>query len=116
MDHIEEATIWYEKILWGVVGVYGPDGKHTIALCGVLSYCYEKQGRYDDAMKLCQQLVERIRAVKGNDHPAVAKLQGWIEETQNLLLEAEEDMSGGETAYLSEEGDEGVREGTEEDQ
>jgi tetratricopeptide (TPR) repeat protein len=116
MDHIEEATIWYEKTLWGEVDVYGPDGSYTIASCGALRNCYEMQGRYDDAMELCQQLVERIQAVKGNDDPAIAKLQGWIEGTQNLLLEEEEDMSGEVTDYLSEEGDEGVREGTEEDQ
>jgi tetratricopeptide (TPR) repeat protein len=103
MGHIEEATIWYEKILWGGVGVYGPDSEDTILSCDALRNCYEKQGRYDDAMKLCQQLVERIQAVKGNDHPAITKLQGWIEETQNLLLEEEEDMSGEETDYLSEE-------------
>ena len=109
MDYLEEATILYEKSFWGDLDLYEPDGRNTISSCDYLGWCYEKQGRYDDAMKLYRQLVERIQAVKGNDHPAIAKIQGWMESVQNQLLE-EEDMSGEETNTLSAGGEEDVSE------
>jgi tetratricopeptide (TPR) repeat protein len=116
MERLEEATIWYEKSFWGDLGVYGPDGNDTIRSCYWLGRSYEMQGRYDDAMKLYRQLVERIQAVKGNDHPAIAEVKGWIERVQSRPLEGEEDTSGEETDSLSEKDDEDIREEMEGDQ
>jgi tetratricopeptide (TPR) repeat protein len=106
MGHLEEATKWYEKTFWGDFGVHGPDGKNTVCSCNGLGLCYEKQGRYRDAMKLYRELVERIQAVKGNDHPAIAEVQGWIEGIQKRPLEGEEYMTEEDTATLSEGDDE----------
>jgi tetratricopeptide (TPR) repeat protein len=76
-DNLKEAIIWYEKLVWGFLGVYGPDGE-VIHSCACLGQLYKEQGQYDDAMELYRQFVERIRVVEGNDHPAIAEVQGWI--------------------------------------
>lgn len=91
--HYEEAAIWLEKAFRSDKQVYGAHHNYSMSSCDALGICYEKQERYTDAVALYEQAMQEITATKGSGHPALVKLQGWVEVYRNrLVLERRYDL------------------------
>lgn len=89
MNNFEKAIFWYEKFFWQRLEIYGPGGDKTMNACCWLGDCYQKLGRYDDALRLYQQIAGKIRTANGEESPALAQVRGLIKWIMPKNLEAE---------------------------
>jgi tetratricopeptide (TPR) repeat protein len=78
----EEAATLGEKLFFECVEMYGIAHKFTIWSCGKLGTCYTKLGRYDDAIYLYQQTIERLALIQGSEtdfcNAYTQELNNWI--------------------------------------
>jgi hypothetical protein len=74
---------------------HGPDEHISLAAAGLLAYAYHELGTYDEARRLNQDILTRVRRLLGDDHPNTLKsaadlaidLRGLGEFKQALQLE-----------------------------
>jgi tetratricopeptide (TPR) repeat protein len=85
MDRFGEAITWSEKAFERSRDMYGPEHEWTLRACEDLGECYEKEGRYADALELYQQTVEKLRAGGGIEHPAVADFESYIDNIYEVM-------------------------------
>ncbi|PMD41145.1 TPR-like protein [Hyaloscypha variabilis F] len=86
MNRFEEATGWLEKSFRHRIEIYGPNNDTLRATYLDLSDRYEAQGRFHEALKVCQQMIDKGREVGGDNNEVVAELEAefaWIEEKIN---------------------------------
>jgi tetratricopeptide (TPR) repeat protein len=86
---IEEAACWYQKSFDAKNLCYGDDLLKASILCYQLGSCYEKLGRYDDALKLYRQFMDEIRESSEGSNETIAKLR-----SQMLLVEEQMKQCG----------------------
>jgi hypothetical protein len=89
----EEVTL-REKVFFTGVEMHGIEHRFSKLDCYELGFCYTRQGRYDDAILLFKQTVEKVALsnLGGPDfrHEYIDRLQDWIiwvekkEEARNL--------------------------------
>jgi tetratricopeptide (TPR) repeat protein len=53
--HYEEGAFWLTREFSGILNALGWKGSFTLNACGYLGECYERQGRYVDAIHLYEQ-------------------------------------------------------------
>jgi tetratricopeptide (TPR) repeat protein len=85
MDRFGEAIEWSKKIFERSLDAYGPENEWTLEDCDHLGECYEKEGRYVDALELYQQMVEKLRSSGSIEHPAVARFESYIEDIHEAM-------------------------------
>jgi tetratricopeptide (TPR) repeat protein len=85
IDCNSEALTWYEKVFWICVEEEGLDCRFVISHCRELGRCYESLGRYADALALYQQTINKIRSEMGEEHPAILRIQPWIDWVLGVL-------------------------------
>ncbi len=105
MGRVLEATSLSEKVYQGRLRLLGPELSDTMDACYMLGDCYERQGRYKDALNLYDEQVEKIRSAKGDDHPSIARVQGWTEWLKDGLERQEKDSEDTDYSVESMEGD-----------
>ena len=49
-----------------------------------LSHCYKIQGKFDEAVKACEEAIHGLAAIGGQGHPYMMHLEGLLEELQSL--------------------------------
>jgi tetratricopeptide (TPR) repeat protein len=85
MDRIGEAIAWSENLFGRSLDLYGPEHEWALDACEDLGECYEKEGRYADALELYQQMVEKLRSSGNIGHPAVAYFESSIENIYEVM-------------------------------
>jgi hypothetical protein len=75
-----------EKLFFGDVEKYGIVHKFTIEMCEELGQCYTEPGRYDDAIYLFQQTIERLALIQYSDPDCP---NAYTEELSNWILRLE---------------------------
>ncbi|KAH8596205.1 hypothetical protein B0O99DRAFT_740757 [Bisporella sp. PMI_857] len=96
MNCFEESIVWYEKVFWKRLELFGPDSDQAMNSCCWLGDCYQKLGRYDDALKLYKRIADKIREAKGEENPVLGQAQGLTAWTMRKIL-----MEGKEVAEES---------------
>jgi len=87
---VDEAFTWYEKVLQARLASHGPCNSETVNACGNLGFCYEKQGRYNNALQLYRNMISSIKdtTVDENDerdpNEFIAKVERWIREVEEI--------------------------------
>ncbi|KAN0120412.1 hypothetical protein V8E51_002620 [Hyaloscypha variabilis] len=87
----QDAATWLKKSFQRSRAIFGPDYNLTMGSCDSLGLCYEKQGLYVEARALYQELMDKLRVAKGDDHPRISEVQGWIDEVNRKVDEHEGD-------------------------
>jgi tetratricopeptide (TPR) repeat protein len=85
-----EAMPLYEECLSEFVEYHGISDPLTTYSCDCLGVCYEKLGRFDDALELYQWFFDKLQMVEGDEHPALGRVIGWITDLKVLALNDEE--------------------------
>ena len=82
---VEEAIHWYQKSLEGWLICYGANDALTREACWSLAWCCQDQGRYDDALKLCHQMIDKIRQSGEDPDGANAEFESEILRIQERM-------------------------------
>ena len=89
-----DALPWMEKLLLFSNQTYGIEHKYSRYDCEQLGFCYAELGRYDDAIHLFQDMVEKLALIQGGDcgkrNAYAAELRGWIEEIEEIRADSRE--------------------------
>ncbi|KAN0106744.1 TPR-like protein [Hyaloscypha variabilis] len=89
----EEAAALWEKLFFEQVEFKGIAHNTSIADCECLGHFYTKFGRYDDAIHLFQQTIEKLVLIQGNDpdfcNEYIEELSDWILWVEERRREAE---------------------------
>lgn len=85
LGNFEEATIYSEKILDLRLRTYGVDHQATLRECFRLGDCYEELNRFNDSLRLYQQMIDRIRQRGGNSDHVIADLEFKISRIHQLM-------------------------------
>lgn len=100
----EEAVIWYKKELQKDFNTYGANKRYTQNACFELGSCYEGLGRYDEALKLYQQMIDKIRQVGKDQYGELARfeleissIQEWLEQGISGPSRDDNDCDGSQT-------------------
>jgi pentatricopeptide repeat protein len=120
---VEEAIHWYQKALEGLLTCYGANDILTRDNCWILASCYQDQGRYDDALKLYHQMIDKIRQ-SGEDPDGanaefefeILRIQERMEQNTSYSYSSDEESSEYEPGSDSEEVYEGEQPGVETDE
>jgi tetratricopeptide (TPR) repeat protein len=87
-----DALPWLEKLLLFSNQVYGVEHWYSRYDCERLGFCYAELGRYDDAIHLFQDIVEKLALIQGGDcgkrNAYAAELRGWIEEIEEMRADS----------------------------
>ena len=90
----EEETTLREKIFFDDVEKYGIAHKFTTESCEDVGQCYTELGRYDDAIYLLQQTIEKLTLIQGGEtefrNAYTEELSNWILWVEKRSREAEE--------------------------
>lgn len=86
-EKYQESSIWLGKSFRKSLAIFGPLDDLAIESCDSLGVCYESQGLYREAIALYQELLDNIRATKGDIEQIIAKVQGWIQDIQSFGAE-----------------------------
>jgi len=90
--HEEEATL-REKNFFDDVEKYGIAHKFAIESCEELGQCYTELERYDDAIYLFQQTIEKLALIQGSEtdfrNAYAEELSNWILWVEKMRGEAE---------------------------
>jgi tetratricopeptide (TPR) repeat protein len=86
MDRFGDAIEWSEKLFGRSLDAYGPEHEWTLEACEDLGECYEKEGRYVEALELYQNMAEKLRSSGSIEHPAVARFESYIEDVSEVML------------------------------
>ena len=101
-----EAVIWMEKIFSMGIELYGITHRCSREDCKQLGFCYAKQGRYDDAVKHFQHVIEKLALSEGGDAYSrsayTEELRGWIVVVEEMRGEAEAEESPATFTILGE--------------
>jgi tetratricopeptide (TPR) repeat protein len=119
---VEEAIHWYQKALEGWLICYGANDALAQEACWSLAWCYQDQGRYDDALKLYHQMIDKIRQ-SGEDPDGanaefeveILRIQERMEQSTSQPYSSDEEGSEYESVSNSEELYEGEQPGVEAD-
>jgi tetratricopeptide (TPR) repeat protein len=119
---VEEAIHWYQKALEERLTCYGANDVLTRHTCRSLAWCYQDQGRYDDALKLYHQMIDKIRQ-SGEDpdgayaefESEILRIQERMEQSTSHSYSSDEEGSEYESVSDSEEVYEGEQPGVETD-
>jgi tetratricopeptide (TPR) repeat protein len=80
-----EAASWLEKSFRGALSIGRANSRTTEDTCRRLGSCYEINGRYNDALKLYNQMIDEIRKL-GNDHAgAIPQYESEISRIQDCM-------------------------------
>jgi tetratricopeptide (TPR) repeat protein len=119
---VEEAIPWHQKALEGQLTCYGANDALTQATCWSLGWCYEDQGRYDDALKLYHQMIDKIRqssedldGANAEFESEILRIQERMEQSASHSYFSDEESSEYESVSNSEELYEGEQPGVETD-
>lgn len=83
----EEASHWLEKALDGSISTYGIECPRSLMYCYKLGSCYQKLGKYREALELFQNTEWKIRMVDKNVQPQLLELESKITEAEYFLAE-----------------------------
>jgi tetratricopeptide (TPR) repeat protein len=86
-----EAIPLQEECLRGFVEIYGLSERWTIDTIDQLGLCFERLGRYNDALGLYQESIDQIRNLEGGDHPAVMEISNFITRLHQMPAEFDEE-------------------------
>jgi tetratricopeptide (TPR) repeat protein len=86
-DKYQESSIWLKKSFRQSLVIFGPLNDLAIESCDSLGVCYESQGLYGEAMALYQELLDKLRAAKGDNEQSIAKVEGWIQDIHSFGAE-----------------------------
>lgn len=78
MEKYCESSIWFVKAYETSLAVLGPNHKFTILSCELLGMCYESQGFHMEALVIYRELLDKIRATKGQDDSNMFSIQNRI--------------------------------------
>lgn len=78
--HLQESSKVLKDCMRIRLEDWDPADECTVMVCEALCECYEQQGHYERALKVYGDLIERIRNVKGNDHPVIAEIEEMVQE------------------------------------
>jgi tetratricopeptide (TPR) repeat protein len=92
----QEAATWLKKSFQRSLAIFGPGYGLTMGSCNSLGLCYEKQGLYVVARALYQELIDKLRVAKGDNHPRISEIQGWIDEVNGKFDGLDEGDEGDE--------------------
>lgn len=87
LGEIKEATVWYEKLFAGRREVHGLEYHQTASSCESLGLCYEKQGRWEEAMKLYRGVIKDYNYTESQEPIFPQILQRRIEHIQEQIRE-----------------------------
>jgi tetratricopeptide (TPR) repeat protein len=77
-----DALPWREKLFLSSNRRFGIEHRYSRYDCKKLGFCYAELRRYDDAIHLFQDMVEKLALVQGGDfgerNAYAAELRGWI--------------------------------------
>jgi len=77
-----DALSWMEKMLLLSNQRHGMEHVYSRYCCEQLGFSYAKLGRYDDAIHLFKEMVEKLALIQGGDfgerNAYAAKVRGWI--------------------------------------
>jgi tetratricopeptide (TPR) repeat protein len=86
MGRFEEAAGWLEKSFQSRVKIYEADHRVLVETCRQLSECYEFQFRFDDALRLYQQVISKIRELDREPNETIAELESETQHIQEVCL------------------------------
>jgi tetratricopeptide (TPR) repeat protein len=86
-DQEGAGALWLEKCFQKGLDIFEPKHSLTIYSCDSLGICYERQGRYDDALALYHKLLNNVRDAEGAEDPTISKIQGWIDKVHEFIEE-----------------------------
>jgi tetratricopeptide (TPR) repeat protein len=106
---VEEAIYWYQKALEEQLTCYGANDVLTRGTCRGLAWCYQDQGRYDDALKLYHQMIDKVRQ-SGEDpdganaefESEILRIQERMEQSTSHSYSSDEESSEYESVSNSE--------------
>ena len=89
----QERLVQAEQVLDDAIDNYlqmpnARGGAHPDRLCAMfyLVHCYRLQGRFDEAIDLCQEIITKFETINGRQHPLMAEL----ERTREALRDPED--------------------------
>jgi tetratricopeptide (TPR) repeat protein len=76
-----EAEIWLRKSLEGSLGSFGPEDMTTLYSWDWLVSCLETQGRFDEALQLCERYLRELNHREGitDQHKHIIKVRDWMD-------------------------------------
>jgi tetratricopeptide (TPR) repeat protein len=60
-----EAEMWLRKAFEGLLGFFGPEQRDTLFGCDWLVSCLESQGRFHEALQVCEQYLQQLNPREG---------------------------------------------------
>jgi tetratricopeptide (TPR) repeat protein len=77
-----EAAIWLTKSLEGSLESFGPEDRITLHSCYWLVLCLETQGKFDEALQLCERYLQELEPREGitDQHKHIIKVRAWMDE------------------------------------
>jgi len=85
LGECEEATAWYEKLFAGRREVHGLEYHETTSSCELLGLCYEKQGRWQQAMTLYRGVIKDFNRTESQEPIFLQVLQRRTEHIQEQI-------------------------------
>jgi len=109
--HIKEATGWYEKSFH--TRISSEEAIHSAAVSTgcKLAHCYETHGRFDDALNIYNQMIDKIRKSGKDQNRMIARLELEIIRIEEHLEQRTAfctDIERGNIAHNSDSNDEGT--------
>jgi tetratricopeptide (TPR) repeat protein len=87
-----EAETLLEKAFFMIVEMHGIEHKFSKWDCEKLGFCYARQGRYDDAIFLFEQTIEKLTLSNLGDpdfrNEYIDELQDWIIKVEGMKEDA----------------------------
>jgi tetratricopeptide (TPR) repeat protein len=76
-----EAESWLRKSLEGSLESFGPEDRITLQSCDWLVWCLETQGRFDEALQLCERYLQELNHREGitDQHKHIIKVRAWMD-------------------------------------
>jgi tetratricopeptide (TPR) repeat protein len=87
---IDQAIILDEKVFQARLASYGPCNSKTVDTCSYLGFCYEKKGRYGDALQLYRNMISSIKDSSRDENEEqdpnefIAEVEQWIQNVEEI--------------------------------
>jgi pentatricopeptide repeat protein len=99
MGCIGEATSWYEKSFHERVSYGKAAHPATTVTCCSLADCYEKQGRFDDALAVYRRTIQKIREFGQDPNGVIPELEEEIFRIEERLEHSAHSSGSDEEGY-----------------
>jgi tetratricopeptide (TPR) repeat protein len=76
-----EAEMWLKNSYEGLLRCLGPEHKSTLYSCEWLVSCLKTQGRFDEALKLCERYLQELNPREGitDQHKYILRVRDWMD-------------------------------------